>query len=110
MKKIIFLAFLFVSSNSFAAIITGPITGFLPISSGDTEVLLVKIGGGTTAGCNTSARFAIDSNSKRYDATFASVLAAFHAGDSIKVNYLSSCNAWHNSADINYICVGIINC
>ena len=95
---------------SFAATQSGKVSGFLPYSSGDKKIIIFKLVNNVSEGCNVTGRFAMDDSSPRYQATLSSVIAAFHAQSTVNVNYLNTCNAWSNSADVNYICVGNINC
>lgn len=94
----------------FAASQVGEITGYIPYSSGSKTIMIFKLKNNVVNGCNTTGRFAIASTSPRFKATEAAVLAAFHSKTPVRVAYLNSCNAWGNSADVNYICVGDINC
>jgi hypothetical protein len=95
---------------TFAETQQSTISGFIPYSSGDKRILIFKLDGNVTGGCNTTGRFAIDDTSPRYEATLSAVLASYHAQTKVRVNYFPTCNAWGNSADINFICVGDINC
>lgn len=109
--KIIFLITVILYSNiSLAITQSGKITGYVPYSSGGKEIIIFKLENNVSSACNSTARFAMDNTLPRYKATLSAVIAAFHSQSTIKVNYLSSCNAWGNSADVNYICVGNINC
>ena len=82
----------------------------MPWSSGDNEVLIFKLKENHIAGCNTAGRYSIDSSNKKYKATLSAIIAAFHAQTNVTVTYLPTCDYWHNSADVNHICVGDINC
>ncbi|WP_419811821.1 hypothetical protein [Bacterioplanoides sp.] len=104
------LFFMLFSNSVLAERLSGKIEGLIPYSSGDHEILIFKLDNNRTGGCNTTERFAIDSSSKKYTATLSSVLAAFHSKTSIVVEYKNSCNYLGNSADVNFICVGSINC
>ena len=104
------LLFLLVTTTSFAARQTGVVQGYVPYSDGDREILIFKITNNVSEGCNATGRFAIDNTSLRYKSTLSAIIAAFHSKEEISVEYLSSCNAWVNSADVNFICVGDINC
>ena len=97
------------SCSAIAGAKTGRITGFVPYSSGDREILFFSLDNSVSEGCNVSARFAIDNTSLIYKATLSAVIAAYHAQSSVKVNYLDSCNVWGNSADVKSVCFRTIN-
>jgi hypothetical protein len=109
-KYLLLVISLIFSSAAFSARLSGTVEGYIPYSSGEKEILIFKLANSATGGCNTTQRFAIDSNDKKYKATLSAILAAFHSKTTVAVDYLPSCNAWGNSADIRYICVGNINC
>lgn len=86
------------------------VEGYIPVSSGGKETLIFKLKDNVVEGCNSTGRFAISEDNLRYRATFSAVVAAFHAQTPVEVKYFSSCNAWSNSADVNFVCIGDINC
>ena len=88
----------------------GEISGYVPYSVGDKELIIFKLKDNVIKGCNVTGRFSIDDSSQRYKSTLTAIMSAYHAKSTIKVNYSESCNAWSNSFDANYICVGDINC
>lgn len=110
MKLIILLCGIFLSSVAIAEKQSGQIQGYFPYHTGQKEILFVKLNNNVSGGCNTTARFAIDSNSQGYKSTQASIMAAFHAKTTIHVNYSATCSSYNNVYDINYICVGDIDC
>ena len=110
MKYLIVALSVLFSGPAFCAVHTGEVIGYLPYSSAGKEILVFKLSNNVSGGCNSSARFAIDDTSLRYKNTVSAVMAAFHSKTTIKVDYLSTCNAWGNSADIAYICVGEVGC
>ena len=59
---------------------------------------------------NALVCFAIDSKTPKFEGTVAAVMAAYHSKSPVSIEYLSSCNAWGNAADIAFMCVGDINC
>ena len=89
---------------------TGEIIGYLPYSQAGKEIIFFKLQGNVSAGCNITGRFAMDDSSLRYKTTVSAVIAAFHSKTPIMVDYSSSCNTWGNAADVNFICIGNINC
>lgn len=109
-RVFVLLLSLFFSSSVVSEVLSGRIVGFVPFSSGDKEVLLFKLDSSAPSGCNVSGRFAMDNSSPRFKLTSSAVIAAFHSQSTVKVNYLSSCNVWSKTADVNFICVGDINC
>jgi hypothetical protein len=110
MKSIIILTSLLFSSSIFAERQSGSVVGYIPYSNGDKEILIFKLEGNVSGGCNVTARFAIDNTSLRYKTTVSALIAAFHSKAPIAVDYLSSCNSWGNAADVNFIWIGNINC
>ena len=115
MKIALIILALFVSTSTFAAKQSAKVTGFIPYSSTVKEILLFKLEGNVYdpvggEGCNTSGRFGIDSTNLKYKATLSAIIAAFHAQSTVTVHYLDTCDAFGNSADVKYICVGTINC
>lgn len=110
MKKAVWVVLAVLWSNAFAERQTGLIEGFVPYSKDSTEVLIFKLQGNVTSGCNTAGRFAISGSDKKYQATVSAVMASFYANRPITVEYLPTCDAISNSADVAHICVGSINC
>ncbi|MGF1708952.1 hypothetical protein [Enterovibrio baiacu] len=98
------------SFQASAAWKTGEITGYIPYSEGLKEIIIFKLNENPIGGCNTTGRFAMDSNSPRYKASVTAIISAFHSKTPVRVNYLSTCNSWVNSADASFICIGSINC
>ncbi len=110
MKLAILLCGILLSNIAIAAKHSGQVIGYFPYHTGQKEILFIRLDSGVSGGCNTTERFAIDSNSPGYKSTQASIMAAFHAKTTINVNYSSTCNVFGNAYDINYICVGNIAC
>lgn len=111
MKKRLFLFITLFTSSVYAGTGTGTVTGYIPYSNGNAEILLFKTSTITdTQNCNTIQRFAIDSNNPRFKNTVAAVMAAYAAGSPIIVRGLNTCNVLGNSEDASYICVGNIPC
>lgn len=86
------------------------VVGFLPYTAAGKEVLLFKLQANNYGGCNASGRYAIDSSSPHFKATYAAILSSFHAQNDVFVAYSQSCNSWSNAWDVAYVCVGSINC
>lgn len=111
MKTMVMLALAaLLSSQAFAARQAGEIQGFIPFNHDGREIFIFSVQNNVSGGCNTTARFAIDETSPSFRTTVSSLLAAFHGQTEIQVDYKDTCTAWGNSADINFICVGGINC
>ncbi len=110
--KISIIAFLLLITEAcLAGSATGKIVGYIPYSSGNEEIMFIKVENITgAASCNTTSRFTMRSNNPRYKATQAAALAAFMAGTTVKAKGLDSCNNWGNSEDLNYVCLGSIPC
>ena len=110
MKKHLGWALALYAVTASADMQTGKIAGFVPGTYDGKEVLIFKLEGNLSGGCNTSARYAIDSSSAHFKATQASIIAAFHAQADITVSYSQSCNLFPNAWDVGYVCTGSINC
>ncbi len=112
MIKSLILVMALIVPNIAVAVVkqSGKVIGFVPYSVDEKEVLIFKLENNITTTCNTTGRFAIDSTSPRYKGTFSTVLAAYYAKTPIIVYYFPTCNSWRNSADVDFICVGSVNC
>ncbi|GAB6262567.1 hypothetical protein [Photobacterium sp. 53610] len=110
MKKRIATLIALTSFSVNASVQSGVISGYIPYSHEQKEIIIFQLNNNVAQGCNTTGRFAMDSTSPRYPATLSAVLAAYHSKSPIRVNYLDTCNAWGNSADVDYICVGDVAC
>ncbi|MCL6270741.1 hypothetical protein M3P05_12485 [Sansalvadorimonas sp. 2012CJ34-2] len=108
--KIYLVLLVIFSPSVFAGWQSGKITGYIPYSVDNKEVLIFRIVNNVGGGCNNTTRFAISDDNIRYQSTFAAILTAFSSNKMIRVNYTESCNAWGNSWDANFICVGDIPC
>jgi hypothetical protein len=89
---------------------TGKITGYIPYESGGKQIFLFQVQGVAAAGCNSTGRFALDSNALKFKATQAAVMAAFHSQSDVTVLYTQTCAAWSNSYDMSAVCVGTLAC
>ncbi len=107
---VIFAVLMFSALAANADSQSGKIVGFVPYTKGGKEVFLFKFQGNNTGGCNSSGRFAMDSTSLHFKATYAAILAAFNSQSDVFVAYSQSCNAWSNAWDVTYVCTGAINC
>ncbi|PTQ90496.1 hypothetical protein [Agitococcus lubricus] len=112
MKKLLFILAALSSVSAYAGTSTGgTITGFSPYSSGTVEILIFKTSTLTgTPACNTTQRFAINSNNIRYSNTTAAVMTAYSANKIVQVKGLGTCNVWGNAEDVDVICVGDMPC
>ena len=99
-----------VFSASFAGRNTGVITGYIPYSNAGKEIFIVKITNSSTSGCNTTGRFAISSDSDRFEVTRSAVISSYHAQAPVTIVFNKGCTAWPNATDINYMCFGNIPC
>lgn len=108
--KMLILFFSLISTSAFANFHSGEISGYIPYSQDSRKILIFKVTGMKGQGCNTTSRFAIDSNSLKYDATVSAIMAAFHSKTPVRVRYYDTCKAWGNSADVSHLCVGDISC
>ncbi len=108
--KYILLGMALLSFSVSAAYQSGNISGYIPYSNGHKEIIIFKLNNNVAEGCNTTGRFAMDSNSPRYKATLSAIIAAFHSQTKVRVKYTPTCDSWGNSADAELICVGNIDC
>ena len=98
-------------SNAYAyPLDSGLIKGYLPYANGTKEIFFFKLEGTAVSGCNTTRRYAINSDSKNFKSVVSAVMASFHSKQSVKVHFSEACNAYSNAFDANYICVGDIPC
>ncbi|WP_020413340.1 hypothetical protein [Microbulbifer variabilis] len=110
MKLFAFILGLLITQAVTAEFHTGEITGLIPYQNGTKEVLIIQMEGNPSGGCNTTARFAMDSDKVWFKTAQSVLLAALHAQSQIKVNYTASCNSQSNAWDIQYLCAGKISC
>lgn len=104
---------LFLISLSFSASAarqTGEIAGLVAYESGGKKIIIFKLPNNVSGGCNGTARFAFDSSKLNYDLMASTVLSAFHSKTMVQVEYTETCNAWGNSYDVRYVCLGDMNC
>ncbi|MES2206721.1 MAG: hypothetical protein V4525_07995 [Pseudomonadota bacterium] len=106
----IFLGFTeFANSASLAGISTGYLSYADPAYVAN-ETFFFQVNTSTSTGCNTTARFAINSTSKNFKTLIATVMAAHASGTPMTVNYSANCTTYPNSYDANYVCVGSLPC
>lgn len=110
MKYILAITLILVAPSLFANWQSGQITGLVAYESSGKKIMLFKLDTSVTDGCNTTARFAFDDSKVNYDLMSSSILSAYHAKTPVKVRYEGTCNAWGNSYDARFICLGDINC
>lgn len=110
MKKTIFVLLSLCALSAHGDSQSGKVIGFLPYTNSGKEVLLLKVQGNNSGGCNSSGRYAIDNTSPHFKMTYAAILAAFHSQTDVFVAYSQSCNSWSNAWDVTYVCSGGINC
>lgn len=92
-----------------AATQAGKIVGYVPYDANGKEMIFFQLQGNVSGGCNTTARFVIDSSSLKFRGTVAAIIAAYHAQADVTVIHQQSCSSWSNSWDAQAICVGNIN-
>lgn len=107
-KHAIFL--LLISCNVSAEFQTGVINGYIPYSSEGQEKFIIQLKNNVSGGGNTTSRFAIAESAANYDKIAAALMAAFHSKTPVTVSYQKTCNAWGNSYDFDFVCVGSIPC
>lgn len=90
----------------------GRVIGLMPYSTNDgRELFFFKVETVTSLlGCNTTRRFSIPSDNPRYKGTFATILAAYHSGMSVKVYGSGTCNNWVDTEDLWFVCFGDAEC
>ncbi|MBD1565323.1 MULTISPECIES: hypothetical protein [Vibrio] len=96
--------------NVHAARQVGKITGVIPYEASGKKIVIFKIENNIAQGCNITGRFAFDESKKNFDLMSSALLSAFHSQKTVQVEYTDSCNAWVNSYDIAYFCIGDIPC
>jgi hypothetical protein len=97
-------------SQAHATYTTGQITGYGPGTANGKYLVVFKLVGQATSGCNTTARFAINSDSLHFQGALSAIVAAFHSQTPVTVSYEATCNKLDNAFDVNFVCVGDINC
>jgi hypothetical protein len=110
MKKILLALLLSLSATAFAETQTGKITGYIPYDAGGKQLFFVALEGNVTGGCNSTGRFAFNSDQLRFKGTQAALMAAFHNQTEVTVTYAPTCNTYANVWDLVYVCVGKIAC
>ena len=88
----------------------GKVTGYIPSDLNGKLLLLVRLEGNVSGGCNTSGRFAIDSSLPRYKSILVALMGAYHAQTPVMIAYTQTCNAFGNSWGIDYVCIGNVPC
>lgn len=88
----------------------GNLKGYLPYAEAEREVFFFNLDTTTVRGCNTSNRYAIDSNHKNFKSVVSAVMAAFHSKTPVRVYFEEKCDTYSNSFDSRYICIGDIPC
>jgi hypothetical protein len=89
---------------------TGKLTGYIPSQANGKQIFVVQLQGNVTGGCNSSARFAINSDSLSFKTTAAALMAAYHAQSDVTIFYSQSCTALGNAWDLGWACVGNVPC
>lgn len=110
MKKIMFLFLLLLSTLALAESQTAKVVGYIPYDANGKQFFFVALQGNVTSGCNSTGRFVIDSSQLRFKGVQAAVMAAYHSGSEITVQYAPTCNTFGNTFDLVYVCVGTIAC
>lgn len=110
MNKIIITFLALLSFGAFAERQNGEISGLVPYEIGGKKILIFKLNGNVSGGCNTTARFAIDQSKQNYDLMSSTILSAFHSKTPVQVEYTKTCNSWGNTYDARFVCIGDINC
>jgi hypothetical protein len=110
MKFVVILVLMLHTAIATAQSQSGKITGYIPYENGQNQVLIFQIQGNVSGGCNTTARFSIDSTSPKFKGTQAAVIAAYHSQADVQVLYAQTCNSWINSWDVRAVCIGSVPC
>lgn len=106
MKPFLLLILCIVTSVAAAQSQSGKITGYIPYDAGGRQILVFQVEGNVSGGCNTTSRFAVDSNAPKFKGTQTAVMAAFHTQTDVKVLYSQTCTAHTNTWDVVAVCVG----
>jgi hypothetical protein len=88
----------------------GTIAGYGAGTANNKSAVVFRLAGQQASGCNTTARYLINTDSLHFQGTLASIIAAFHSGATVTVYYTPTCTKFENSFDASYICVGSIAC
>ena len=112
MKKFLAIVLALVSFSALAELQShkGKITGYIASKNSTAEIFYFKLEGNPVGGCNTTSRFAVDSNSVHYKGIQSAVLASFHSKTEVNVYFNGSCNSAPNAFDVLWVCVGDIPC
>lgn len=107
-----FSVWLLLAGNVSAATtaVIGRVEGYIPYSTGSTEVFFVSVSNAPAVGCNVTARFTIMSNNPKYKTTVAGLIAAYHAKTPVLIYAQDTCSNFSNAADISHVCFGNIAC
>jgi hypothetical protein len=83
---------------------------YIPYDDGSKQVFIFNFEGNVSGGCNSTARFAIDSTSLKFKGTTAALMVAYQSQTDVTVLYSQTCGAWGNAWDVRAVCVGKIPC
>lgn len=107
MKVSLAILLVLISTNSLAGTATGKVTGYIPYSTGSSEIIFVQVENHVNSPtCNSTSRFTMLSTNPKFKSTNAALLAAFMSGTQIKAMGLDTCKNYSNSEDLNYVCLG----
>ena len=110
MRAILFLLLAIASSNAIAERQVGIVSGVIVSEENDKKLFFFKLKNNLVSGCNTTGRYAFDESKDNYYLMSSAILTAFKMKEEVTVEYTPTCNAWPNSFDIRYVCMGDINC
>lgn len=110
MARIFTLLLLIVTATATADVKVAKITGFGSGIFAGKETFLFTVEANPVGGCNTTARFALDSGAANFKATQASIIAAFYGQSDVQVFYSQTCAIFPNAWDVSYTCTGAMAC
>lgn len=96
------LAVAWAATKSFS----GKVSGYSVSIWSGKELFMFKLDNSVSEGCNTTGRYAINSDSMQYESIKAAVMSAYHGGSDVLVKANDVCTAISNSYDVYGVRVG----
>jgi hypothetical protein len=106
-KTVIILALIFshlAANSACCSVQTGTVTTIGSLTNG---IFFFTLNGPITnrGACNTSGRFALNTNNANHKTTMASILAAYIAEKQVQVIGLTTCTTWSDSDDVGSLSI-----
>ncbi|UTW46438.1 hypothetical protein KFE80_06045 [bacterium SCSIO 12696] len=112
MKRLIFsvvvLAVLCTSALVWAGTkdFSGKVSGYSVSIWSGKEIFLFKLDSSVSEGCNTTGRYAINSDSMQYKSIQAAIMSAYHGSSDVLVRANDVCTIIGNSYDVYGVRIG----